>query len=93
MAEAIVREALTTLQPELAGMTRDSYLRQANVKPATYVDFFVNNFLGISQGPEHWRRQVRRTLFRAMDKVFHPCDSGDLTNLKEVLYLKNLLEG
>ena len=90
MAETIEREEPLTLQPALVGLTRDPYLRWANENPAAYVDSFANNFLGLSKGPTHRRRQVRQTLFRSLDKVFQACDSGDLANLKEVLSLKNL---
>ena len=90
MVEIIVREETPNLQTELAGLTRESYLRRANANPAAYVDSFANNFLGLSKGPTHRRRQVRKTLFRSLDKVFQACDSGDLANLKEVLSLKNL---
>ena len=41
MTESIVREAPPTLQTALTGMTRDSYLRRANTKPAAYVDIFA----------------------------------------------------
>ena len=55
---------------EHANLTRDPYLRQPNAKLLAYVDFFVDNFLGLAQGPRHHRRHVRRTLFHALDKVF-----------------------
>ena len=55
MAEAIVRETPQTLHPELVGLTRGPYLRWASAKPSAYVDVFVKNSLGISQGPAHRR--------------------------------------
>ena len=51
MAEAIVREEPPTLQPSMAGLTRDPYLRRANSKLDAYIDVFVNNLLGLSLGP------------------------------------------
>ena len=93
MVELINREAPKTLQPALAGLTRYSYLRQANAKPAAYVDVFVGNLPRLAKGPFHRRQQVQRTLIHALEKVFWTCDSGDLTNRKEVLPLKNLLTG
>ena len=89
MAEAIVREERTTLQPTMSGFTMDSYLRRANQNMATYVDVFVEYFLGLAQVPTHRRRQVWQTLFQYLYKVFHTCDTGDLDNCKEVLLLKN----
>ena len=47
---------MTTLQPELSGLSRDPYLRWTNENPAAYVDVFVDNFLGLAQGPAHRRR-------------------------------------
>ena len=61
MVEIIVREETPNLQTELAGLTRESYLRRANANPAAYIDVFVNNFLGLSLGPAHRRHWVRRT--------------------------------
>ena len=55
MVEVIVREAPPTLQPELVGLTRDPYLSQTKAKPASYIDVFVDNFLEITQEPDHWR--------------------------------------
>ena len=92
MAEAIVREYLPTPQPELSELTREPYLRWTNANTSTYVDAFVDNFLGLPQGPAHQRRQVRQTLFHSLEKVFRPCDSGESANHKEVLSLKNLRE-
>ena len=66
MAEAIVREELPTLHPALEGLTREPYLRWDNAKPPAYIDIFVKDFLGLAQGPAHWRRQVRSTLFHAI---------------------------
>ena len=82
MAEEIFKEALTILHLELAGLMRDPYLRRSNTKLATYVDFFVNSFLGLAQGPAYRRHQVRQTLFHALDMVFWSCESGNLANRK-----------
>ena len=53
MEEYIVRKATPTLHMELADLTRDPYLRQANVNPAAHVEVFVDDFLEISQGYAH----------------------------------------
>ena len=58
-----------------------------------YVDVFVDDFLGLAQGPRHCRRHVRRTLFHALDKVFRPLDQQDASQRKEVLSLKKLDAG
>ena len=58
-----------------------------------YVDVFVDDFLGLAQGPRHQRHYFRRTLFHALDKVFRPLDSQDAKQRKEVLSLKKLNTG
>ena len=92
MAGAIVREAPSTLQPAPTGMTRDPYLRWDNAKLSAYVDVLVDNFLGLAQGTTHQQRQIWRTLFHTVDKVFQTYDSGDSKNRKIVLSLKKQLE-
>ena len=57
------------------------------------MDVFVDNFLGLTQGPRHHRRHVRRTLFHALDKVFRPLDRQDAKQRKEALSLKKLDAG
>ena len=57
------------------------------------MDVFVEEFLGLAQGPRHRRRHVRRTLFHVLDKVFWPLDWQDATQHKEVLSLKKLDAG
>ena len=58
MTEAIVIETPPTLLLTVAGLTRDPYLRRVNAKTAAYVEFFVNDFLGLAQGTSHRRHQV-----------------------------------
>ena len=93
MAESIFMEEPPTLKPALAGLTRGPYLRRANTNPDAYIDVFVDNFTGISQGRAHWWQLVWKTFFHSLDKVFRPCDSGKSDNCKEVLSLKKLSEG
>ena len=71
MTKSILRVEPPTPQTVLTGMTRDPYLRRSNAKPAAYVDFFINDFLRIVQGPTHRRRRVRKNLFHTLYTVFH----------------------
>ena len=57
------------------------------------MDVFVDDFLGLAQGPRHRRRHVRRRLFHALDKVFRPLDRQDTKQRKEVLPMKKLEAG
>ena len=91
--EAIEPTPAPLITQEHAELTRDPYLRQPNAKLLAYVDVFVENFLGLAQGPRHRRRHVRRTLFHALDKVFRPLNGQDAKQLKEVLILKKLDAG
>ena len=82
MAEAIVKEEMTNLHPELSGLTRYPYLRRSNSNTAAYVAIFVDNSLGIAQGSSHWQRQVWKNLFHSLDKFLRTCGSGNLDNHK-----------
>ncbi len=42
--------------------------------PATYVDVFVDDFVGLAQ--KH-KQRVRHTLLEAVDEVFHPLSPTD----------------
>ena len=53
----------------------------------------MDDFLGLSQGPRHRRRHVKRTLFHTLDKVLWPLDRQDTKHCKEVLSLKKLEAG
>ena len=91
--EAVEPPPAPLLTQEHANLKRDPYLRRPNDKLLAYVDVFVDDFLGLAQGPRHRRRHVRRTLFHALDKVFRPLDRQDDTQRKEVLSLKKLDAG
>ena len=56
---------------------RDPYLRRSKSKLLAYMDMFVDDFLGLAQGPRHRRRHVHRTLFHALDKEFRSHDRQD----------------
>ena len=92
-AEAIEPPPAPPLTQEHAQLTRNPYLRQPKAKLLAYVDVFVDDFLGLAQGPRHRRHHVRRTLFHALNKVFRPLDRQDAKQFKEVLSLKKLDAG
>ena len=69
--EAVLVEPGPSLDKKLGALPRDPYLGRKNSQLLQYIDVFVDDFLGLSQGPRHHRRYVRRTLFHALDKVFH----------------------
>ena len=92
-AKAVEPPLAPLLIQDHTALKRDPYLRRPNAKLLAYVDVFVDNFLGLAQGPRHRRRHVRRTLFHALDKVFRPLDRKDATQRKELLSLKKLDAG
>ena len=92
-ADAVRVEPAPSLNKQLGALPRNPYLGRKNSQLLQYVDVFVNDFLGLAQGPRHRRRHVRRTLFHALDKVFRPLDSTDIGERKEVLSLKKLDTG
>ena len=57
------------------------------------MDVFVEDFLGLAQGPRHCRRHIHHTLFHALEKVFHPLNIQYAKQRKEVLSLKKLYAG
>ena len=83
--EAIAPPPAPPLAQEHFKLTRDPYLRLSKANLLAYVDVFVDDFLGLAQGPRHRRRHVRRTLFHALDKVFRPLDRQDTNHHKEFL--------
>ncbi len=58
--------------------------------PATYVDVFVDDFVGLAQ--KH-KNCVQRTLLEAVDEVFWPLSPLDSPTWQEPVSIKKLLEG
>ena len=92
-AGAIVPPPAPPLAEEHAKLTSNPYLGRPKVKLLAYMDVFVDDFLGLAQGPRHRRRHVCRTLFHALDKVFWPLDRQDNKQRKEFLSMKKLEAG
>ena len=65
------------LAAEHTKLTHNHYMRRPKEKLLTYVEVFVDEFLGLAQCPWHRRRHVRRTIFHSLDKVFRPLDRQD----------------
>ena len=80
-------------QTYLAMLIQDPYLKLWNMWPLDYINLFVDNFLGLSQGPAHWRFHLWRTLFWYQDKILCPLERDDAPHRKEVIYMKNLDKG
>ena len=92
-AEAVAPPPALPLAKKHSQFTRDPYLQRTNEKLLACVDVFVDDFLGMAQGPRHRRRHVRRTLFHALDKVFRPLDRQDSKQRKEFISLKKMDAG
>ena len=58
-------------------------------QPFSYVDVFVDDFVGLCQGKQNQRR-VRRTLLQAIDQVFCPLSPADHSTRWEPVSLKKL---
>ena len=71
-------------------MSRDTLLLRTNAQLLAYVDVFLDDFIGLSQGLTQWQRHVRRTLLCDLDKVFRSLDKLNPPKSKEVLLLKKL---
>ena len=70
---------------------RDPSLRPGTT-PLSYVDIFVDDFIGLAQETKNCRR-VRRILLRAIDDVFRPNDASDSVHRREPVSLKKLRKG
>ena len=62
------------------------------LRPAAYVDVFVDDFVGLAQQYSNGRR-VRRTLMHAIDAVLRPLDEFDDATRREPVSMKKLLKG
>ena len=74
LSEALAPPTAPPISVEHTKLTHDPYLRRPKANLLAYVDVFVDDFLGLSQGPQHRRRHVHRTLLHALDKVFRPLE-------------------
>ena len=91
--EAATPPPAPPLAKKYAQLTCDPYLRRISAKLLAYVNVFVDDILGLEQGPRHHRRHVRRTLFHTLDEVFRPLNRQDSKQRKEVLSIKNMDAG
>ena len=64
----------------------------AQDQPLSYVDVFVDDFVGLCQGKQNQRR-VRRTLLQAIDQVFRPLSPVDPSTRREPVSIKKLRKG
>ena len=60
--------------------------------PTSYIDVFVDDFIGICQGVRN-RSRVRQTLLHAVDTVFRPTDYYDGIHRREPVSIKKLRKG
>ena len=61
-------------------------------RPLSYVDVFVDDFVGLAQEDSNSRR-VRRILLHAVDDVFRPLSPDDAPSRREPVSLKKLRQG
>ena len=71
--------------------TRDPCLPTLKT-PVSYIDVFVDDFIGICQGNKS-KSKVRRSLLHAVDKVFRPNDDDDNQYRREPVSIKKLKQG
>ena len=76
-AASVVSAVAPTLDPTLVHLYQDTFLLCTNSQLLEYVDIFVDDLLGLAQGPTHQRCHVCRPLFHALYKVFRPLDNLD----------------
>jgi hypothetical protein len=62
-------------------------------RPLAYIDVFVDDFLGLSQGDHRRRTRVRRALLQSLDEVFRPLEDGEPTTRQEPASVKKMKKG
>ena len=90
---AFVSTTSPTLYSTRVPLSRYPLLLRTNTQLFSYVDVFVDYFLGLAQGPTHRRHHVRRTLFHSLEKVLRPLDKLEPTQRKELPSLKKIDAG
>jgi hypothetical protein len=76
-------------------LQRDPCLPSATT-PLSYIDIFVDDFVGLAQAPARApdnARRVRRILLHAIDDVFRPLEAGEENIRAEPVSLKKLKQG
>ena len=82
---AVASSADHTLDPTVVTLSQDTLLLRTNAQLLAYVEIFVDDFIGLAQGPTQRCYHVRRTFFHILDKVFRPLENTDPTQRKELL--------
>ena len=72
-------------------LLRDPHLPHSK-KQLGYIDIFVDDFIGLSQGKNN-RNRVRNILMSAIDEVFRPLSPSDKPSRREPISIKKLLKG
>jgi hypothetical protein len=68
-------------------------VRRHKHKPLANVDVFVDDFIGMCQGPTPRQNQVRRIILQSLDEVFRPLEPSDNPFRKEPASEKKLAQG
>ena len=58
-----------------------------------YIDIFVDDFLGITQGNKASREEVKRALLHSLDDVLLPLSPTDLPTRQDPASLKKMKQG
>ena len=82
---------LSPASVDLSPVARDPSLPFPK-EPLSYIDVFVDDFIGLAQHQSNCRR-VRRILLTAIDDVFRPNDHNDSPARREPVSLKKLRQG
>ena len=72
-------------------LDRDPCLPRGS-RPLQYIDVFVDDFLGLTQGRARGRR-TRRILLHAIDSIIRPLSPDDDPHRREPVSLKKLRQG
>jgi len=85
----------TTTSPIAAPLPqpdRDTVMGKTKA-PMQYWDVYVDDFIGLVQGNRSRRRDVKRVLMRALDRVLRPLHADDNPHRQEPASVKKMLKG
>jgi hypothetical protein len=69
------------------------FLARSYTQPLSYVDVYMDDFLGLAQGHSGLRNKVRATIFHSIDAVLRPLHPSDDVHRKAPISMKKLHKG
>ena len=92
--DQVSESTVTGLDSPITGHLDINHNRVVESKDAlSYIDIFVGDFLGITQGNKAPREEVKRALLHSLDNVLRPLSPMDLPTRQDLASLKKMKQG